>query len=246
MLQLAELGIAAVFVDVSVHLTTSGVLLPAAGVLVALSFTAQGPVGVLRLCPRPLHVLLAVGASVVVGFAPILPPLRPDLAGIVVAEFAAIGLIRLATLTRTTAADTLTPTTADTLTPTTADTLTPTTADTLTRTAGANTFGASPGAADAATGRRAAPAPTVVTDPDQQGQVTAGPASPAATPASAAPIAEQTARTAVAAVTIGRHAAKRYGPLVEARTRRAAREAGLRLGRMQRRVAGPPAEPDGD
>jgi hypothetical protein len=100
-LQVAEIAVAFVFVDVAVHLTSQGSLLAGAAVLALLALTARGALGIVRLCPRPLHVVLVVVASAAIALSPILPVLRPDLTGILVAEFGAIGLIRLATLTRT-------------------------------------------------------------------------------------------------------------------------------------------------
>ncbi len=100
-LQAAELAVAFVFVDVAVHLSSEVLLLAGAALLALLALTARGPLGIVRLCPRQLHAVLVVVASAAIALAPILPVLRPDLAGIVVVEFAAVGLVRLATLTRT-------------------------------------------------------------------------------------------------------------------------------------------------
>jgi hypothetical protein len=100
-LQAAELAVALVFVDVAVHLDSEGALIGGAALLALLALTARGPLGIARICPKPVHVVLAVVAGLAIALSPILPVLRPDLAGIVVAEFAAVGLIRLATLTRT-------------------------------------------------------------------------------------------------------------------------------------------------
>ncbi len=100
-LQVAELAVAFVFVDVAVHLTSQGLLLAAAALFALLAVTARGPLGIVRLCPRGLHVVSVVVASVAIALSPILPVLRPDLVGIIVIEFGAVGMIRLATLTRT-------------------------------------------------------------------------------------------------------------------------------------------------
>jgi hypothetical protein len=100
-LQVAELAVAFVFVDVAVHLTSEGSLLAAAALFALLAVTARGPLGSVRLCPRGLHAVLVVIASAAVALSPILPVLRPDLIGIIVLEFGAVGMIRLATLTRT-------------------------------------------------------------------------------------------------------------------------------------------------
>ena len=100
-LQVAELAVAFVFVDVAVHLTSQGSLLAAAALFALLAVTARGPLGIVRLCPKGLHVVLVVVASVAIALSPILPVLRPDLVGIIVVEFGSVGMIRLATLTRT-------------------------------------------------------------------------------------------------------------------------------------------------
>jgi hypothetical protein len=99
-LQVAELVVALVFVDVSVHVTNGGLLVAAALVLAGLAVTAQGPLGLLRLCSRPLHLVLVMTAAGVAAVAPILPAVRPDIEGIIVLEFGAIGLIRLASFTQ--------------------------------------------------------------------------------------------------------------------------------------------------
>jgi hypothetical protein len=65
----------------------------------ALAITAHGPLGILRICRPWLHLTLLIAVAAVVAVAPVLPALRPDIEGIIVIEFGAIGLIRLATLT---------------------------------------------------------------------------------------------------------------------------------------------------
>ncbi len=98
-LQLAELVVAFVFVDISVHVANSGLMVAAAVAFVALAVTAHGPLGILRICPPWLHLTLVISVAAVVAVAPVVPALRPDIEGIIVIEFGAIGLIRLATLT---------------------------------------------------------------------------------------------------------------------------------------------------
>jgi hypothetical protein len=98
-LQLAELGVAIIFVDISVHVSNGGLLLAAAIGFAALAVTANGPVGLVRICGPWLHMTLLVAVAAVVAVAPLVPSLRPDVEGIIVIEFGAIGLIRLATLT---------------------------------------------------------------------------------------------------------------------------------------------------
>ncbi len=100
-LQLSELVIALVLVDVSVHVRGGSVLVAAAVVFAGLAVTAQGPLGLVRVCPPRLHLVLTVTAGALAAAAPVVPALRPDIEGIVVLEFAAVGLIRVATLTRT-------------------------------------------------------------------------------------------------------------------------------------------------
>ncbi|MGH9078890.1 MAG: hypothetical protein ACRDYE_02215 [Acidimicrobiales bacterium] len=99
-LQITELVIAIVFVDVSVHVRGGGLLVAAAVACAALAVTADGPIGLLRICPPKLHITLAVAVAAIVAATPLVPALRPDIEGIIVLEFGAIGLIRVATLTR--------------------------------------------------------------------------------------------------------------------------------------------------
>lgn len=100
-LQLAEFLSAVVLVDVSVHVRGGGSLVAAAALFALLAALARGPLGLLRLCPQRLHVALLVGVAALVAASPVVPTLRPDLEGFIVLEFAAVGLIRVATLTRT-------------------------------------------------------------------------------------------------------------------------------------------------
>jgi hypothetical protein len=99
LLQVAEVAVALILVDVSVHVGNSGLLMAAAVAFAALAVTAHGPVGLVRICRPWLHMTLLVAVAAVVAVAPLVPTLRPDVEGIVVIEFGAIGLIRLATLT---------------------------------------------------------------------------------------------------------------------------------------------------
>jgi pyruvate/2-oxoglutarate dehydrogenase complex dihydrolipoamide acyltransferase (E2) component len=100
-LQLTELAVAFIFVDISVHVGNSGLLVGAAVAVAALAVTAHGPLGILRICRPRLHVTLLIAVAAAVAVAPVLPGLRPDIEGIIVIEFGAVGLIRLATLTDT-------------------------------------------------------------------------------------------------------------------------------------------------
>jgi hypothetical protein len=91
--------VALVFVDISVHVSNGGLLVAAALAFAALAVTAHGPIGLVRICGPWLHMTLLVAVGALVAVAPLVPSLRPDVEGIIVIEFGAIGLIRLATLT---------------------------------------------------------------------------------------------------------------------------------------------------
>jgi hypothetical protein len=101
-LQVLEVVVALVFVDVSVHVHDPGLLLGAAVLFCLLALTADGPLGIFRICHRPLHRALVVGTAGVLALAPIIPAFRPDIEGIIVLEFGMVGIIRVATLTRIT------------------------------------------------------------------------------------------------------------------------------------------------
>jgi hypothetical protein len=77
----------------------SSLLVAAALAFALLAVTAPGPLGIVRICPPRLHLVLLVSVAVVVALAPVIPAARPDIEGIIVVEFGAVGLIRLATLT---------------------------------------------------------------------------------------------------------------------------------------------------
>lgn len=100
-LQCTEIVVALVFVDISVHVARSGLLVGGAVALLALAVTAQGPLGFFRLFGQRLHRQLVIAVSVLLMLAPAIPALRPDVQGIIVVEFGAVGLLRLCTLTRT-------------------------------------------------------------------------------------------------------------------------------------------------
>jgi hypothetical protein len=100
--QALEIGVGVVFVDVSIHVHNAGLLVGAALAFFALAVTAQGPVGLVRICSQPVHLALVMGVSVLVALGPLLPALRPDIEGIIVLEFGAVGLFRVCMLTRTT------------------------------------------------------------------------------------------------------------------------------------------------
>jgi len=100
-LQLAELLAAVAFADLSLHVDRGDLLVGGTVAFALLAVTARGPLGMVRLVPRRLHVLIVCVVCVLFALAPILPQIRPDASGIIIVEFGAIGLFRLATLTRT-------------------------------------------------------------------------------------------------------------------------------------------------
>ena len=100
-LQLAELLAAVAFADLSLHVDNGGLLVGGTVAFALLAVTAQGPLGLVRVVPRRLHVLIACVVCVLFALAPVLPQARPDASGIIIVEFGAVGLFRLATLTRT-------------------------------------------------------------------------------------------------------------------------------------------------
>jgi hypothetical protein len=105
-LQAAELLIALALVDVAVHLDHAWLLLFAAGALGLLALSARGPLGIVRVCPPRAHAVLCVVVAALVLTALVLtalvvPALRPGAAGIATLALAMLGLVRLATLTRT-------------------------------------------------------------------------------------------------------------------------------------------------
>jgi hypothetical protein len=100
-LQLAELLAAVALADLSLHVDRGGLLVAGTGVLALLAITAKGPLGLVRVVSRRIHVYAVCVVAVVLALSPILPQIRPDASGIIIIEFAAVGLFRLATLTNT-------------------------------------------------------------------------------------------------------------------------------------------------
>lgn len=100
-LQLAELLAAVALADLSLHVDRGGLLVAGTAVFALLAITANGPLGLVRVVPRRLHVYAVCVVAVVFALAPILPQIRPDVSGIIIIEFGAVGLFRLATLTST-------------------------------------------------------------------------------------------------------------------------------------------------
>lgn len=102
-LQASELALAVVFADLSIHVAHGGILIGAAVVLFLIAVTADGPLGIFRIVSRKRHAHLAVVVAVVFAVVVWLPGVHADSEEKVVVVVASIGLIRVATLTRTSA-----------------------------------------------------------------------------------------------------------------------------------------------
>lgn len=217
-LQVTELVVAFVFVDVSVHVSTGGLLVAAAAAFAALAVTARGPLGIVRICGERLHLVLVMAAAATAAVAPVIPALRPDIEGIIVLEFGAIGLMRLATFTRPSDA---------------ARAVGPSRRGSAVIDAKATVVvpGATPGApAGASSGAPPQPGST--------DHLSSGHPSPGAAPGGAT--ARWLGRTAGAAAASGKRAAARHRPAAEERVRRSIRGAG----RLTGRVTSQPGDPE--
>jgi len=102
-LQVLELGVAFLLVTQSVHVGRGGILVAFGIVLGLLALTADGPLGVVRVCGQRPHVLLAAGAALGLGALAFVPALRPDVEGLLVIVGAVVAVVFLATRTVTTA-----------------------------------------------------------------------------------------------------------------------------------------------
>jgi hypothetical protein len=94
-----EYGLAVALVMSSAHVTDGGLLVAGGAAFGLLALTGHGPTGVVRVCPPKVHAVLDVVVALCLALAPIIPALRPDATGILIAEFAAVGWLRLTTLT---------------------------------------------------------------------------------------------------------------------------------------------------
>ncbi len=217
-LQVSEMVIAFVFVDISVHVARSGLLVGAAIALLALAVTAQGPLGLFRLISQPLHRHLTMGASVALMVAPAIPALRPDVQGIIVVEFGALGLLRLCTLTRTSEAGS----TGWRNIPVNTVVVDARVVDTQV----VDQRAAAPGQRAAAPGQRAAA-------PGQRA------AAPGQTDASVDSTARRAGRATGAVITSGKQAVTEHRPAVEAKVKRSIRSLGRLAGRLSSEAEGP-------
>jgi hypothetical protein len=100
-LQVLELGVAFLLVTQSVHVGRGGILVAGGAVLGLLGITADGPLGVFRVCGQRLHVVLVAGAALALGALALVPALRPDVEGLLVIGGAVIAVVFLATRTVT-------------------------------------------------------------------------------------------------------------------------------------------------
>ena len=100
-LQLAEILSVLALADLSLHVSRGGVLTVAGAIFAALALTADGPLGVIRIFGRKLHVRLVVVVGLLVAVSPAVSLIRPDVEGIIILELVAVGIIRLATLVNT-------------------------------------------------------------------------------------------------------------------------------------------------
>jgi hypothetical protein len=101
-LQVLELGVAFLLVTQSVHVARGGLLVAGGIVLFVLAVTADGPLGVVRVCGRRLHRVLVMALAVVLGAGCALAALRPDVEGLLVIGAAVVALLLLASRTTVT------------------------------------------------------------------------------------------------------------------------------------------------
>ena len=101
-LQVLELGVAFLLVTQSVHVGHGGVLIAAGTALAALALTADGPLGIYRVCGQRLHVVLVVGVAVALVVAACIPSVRPGLEGLLVIALAVVAIVVLASRTTVT------------------------------------------------------------------------------------------------------------------------------------------------
>lgn len=101
LLQVTELATTVAFADLSIHIDRNTLLLVAGAAFAILAVTAQGPLGIVRVCGRRLHITVVTVVAGLCAMAPVVGVLRPGIEGILILEFGAVGVARLATLTRT-------------------------------------------------------------------------------------------------------------------------------------------------
>ena len=213
-LQAAEVAVGLVFADISIHVANGGFLVVAGVADAGLAITAKGPLGIFRLCGQRLHVVLAMVVSTVIALAPLVPVLRPDIQGIIVLEFGAVGVFRLATLTRT---------------------------DGLRGTGRPAGMGADGPVIDTTATATVAGADARRPTPDAG--PAAGPADGTVPTPAPTPAARRAGQVGGAAVASGRRAAARYGPEAEAQVKSTIRGIGRLAGKVSAKLA-PPEDAD--
>jgi hypothetical protein len=238
-LQATEIAVAVVFIDISIHVSNGGLLVAGALACLALAVTADGPLGLTRICSRPLHLTLAVVIAVLVAVAPVVPALRPDIEGIIVTEFGAIGLLRVCTLTRVGPAlagarSTRWPRPRRTVIDATARVV-----DVGARPAsGPSSSGPSSSGPSSSGPSSSGPSSSGPSSsgPSSSGPSSSGPSSSG--PPSAGAAARWAGRSTAAAASAGKQAAAKYGPTARARIKKSVRTAG--------RIAGTATSPPPD
>jgi hypothetical protein len=98
-LQVLELGVAFLLVTQSVHVVHGGILAGAGVLLLALALTADGPLGIYRVCGQRLHRTLVFALVSVLVVVACIPSLRPDLEGLLVIALAMVALVVLSSRT---------------------------------------------------------------------------------------------------------------------------------------------------
>ena len=101
-LQVLELGVAFLLVTQSVHVSRGGLLVGGGVALFVLAVTADGPLGVVRVCGRRLHRILVMALAVVLAAGCAVAALRPDVEGLLVIGAAVVALLVLASRTTVT------------------------------------------------------------------------------------------------------------------------------------------------
>ena len=101
-LQVLELGVAFLLVTQSVHVSHGGLLIAGGVALFVLAVTADGPLGVVRVCGRRLHRVLVMALAVVLAAGCAVAALRPDVEGLLVIGAAVVALLLLASRTTVT------------------------------------------------------------------------------------------------------------------------------------------------
>jgi len=101
-LQVLELGVAFLLVTQSVHVSRGGLLVGGGVALAVLAVTADGPLGVVRVCGRRLHRVLVMALAVVLAAGCAVAALRPDAEGLLVIGAAVVALLVLAARTTVT------------------------------------------------------------------------------------------------------------------------------------------------